>query len=313
MGHKISVIIPAYNMESLIVKTLDSLLAQTVFPCEVIVVNDGSTDNTLTVIKHWQRGNSLPFTLHIIDKKNGGLSSARNAGIKAAKGELIALLDSDDRYEPRFLETSLQAFTAHPNLALFFANQKVVNERDEKLFDWLENKEIIKCNYSELVNRVNILNEPIVSKLIHGNFISCSASVFNANYIDINNLYDEKVKGGEDVEFLMRFLPNKEVAFTFDELAIVLRHSGSITQSQRHLVHLGRIFALNKNKTYLRDLGFDVESLVEEQFAYCYYQVSLNGLKALCNFNRVTKKDVAIHFSPTIKDYLRALKHSLIF
>jgi glycosyltransferase involved in cell wall biosynthesis len=313
MELKISVIIPAYNMEGLIEKTLSSLLVQTMPPDEVIVVNDGSTDNTLAVIKHWQSNNALPFTFHIIDKINGGLSSARNIGIRAAKSQLIALLDSDDRYEPAFLETSLQAFTARPNLALFFANQKVVNERDEKLFDWLENKEIMKCSYSVLVNSINILNENIVTKLIHGNFISCSASVFNAKYIDVDNLYDENVKGGEDVEFLMRFLPDKDVAFTFEELAIVLRHSGSITQSKRHLVHLGRIFALNKNKVYLQGQGFDVEYLVKEQFTYCYYQVSLNGLHALREFSRMTKKTVAIHFSPSTKDYLRAIKHSLNF
>ncbi|GAB3001805.1 glycosyltransferase family 2 protein [Psychrosphaera aestuarii] len=302
----ISVVIPAYNMENLITKTLDSLTAQTVSPTEVIVVNDGSTDLTLAVVQSWLDSNDTNFSVQIIDKTNGGLSSARNCGIRAASYELIALLDSDDRYEPKFIETALSAFEAKSGLALFFANQRVVDEHDQKMIEWLEIKSITECRYSKLVGNINLLNESIIPKLVNGNFISCSASVFNKSFFNLDELYDESLKAGEDVEFLMRVLRDKHVAFTYDELAIVLRHSGSITQSKRHVVHMGRIFALNKNYKYLQAHGVDVEGIVKQQFAHCYYQLSLLGLNQLISFSKESKATLGIYYGPSLKDYLRA-------
>ncbi len=310
MFASISVVIPAYNMEDLIVKTLDSLTVQTVSPNEVIVVNDGSTDDTLNVVQSWLSINDVNFSVQIIDKTNGGLSSARNCGIRLANYELIALLDSDDRYEPTFIETALSAFEAKSDLALFFANQRVVDEHDQKMIDWLEVKSITECRYSTLVGNINLLNESIIPKLVNGNFISCSASVFNKSFFNLDELYDESLKAGEDVEFLMRVLRDKHVAFTYEELAIVLRHSGSITQSKRHVVHMGRIFALNKNHEYLKVHGVDVQGIVKQQFAHCYYQLSLLGFNQLRRFSEESKAALGIYFPPSFKDYLRALKSS---
>ena len=97
----ISVIIPAYNAEKTIVRAIQSVQNQSYNDFEIIVVNDGSIDSTKDICEEYVRNNSR---IRIINKKNGGLSSARNAGIREAQGELISFLDSDDEYLPYYLE-----------------------------------------------------------------------------------------------------------------------------------------------------------------------------------------------------------------
>ncbi|MBR0351181.1 MAG: glycosyltransferase [Clostridia bacterium] len=94
---KVSIIVPVYNVEKYLEKCLDSLINQTLEDIEVIIVNDGSTDNSEKIIKKYMEANPNKFVY--LTKENGGLSDARNFGIPYAKGEYIAFLDSDDYVE----------------------------------------------------------------------------------------------------------------------------------------------------------------------------------------------------------------------
>ena len=98
---KISVIVPVYNVEDYLSCCLDSVLSQTFFDIEVICVNDGSEDNSRNILETYQKQDNR---IKIIDKQNGGLSSARNTGMKAATGEFICFVDSDDWIEHDMLE-----------------------------------------------------------------------------------------------------------------------------------------------------------------------------------------------------------------
>ena len=91
---KVSIIIPCYNVEEFIACCIDSFITDLQDDCEVILVNDGSTDNSLRICKKYQQ--LFPNIIQIVNKKNGGLSDARNAGTAKASGEYIYYLDSDD-------------------------------------------------------------------------------------------------------------------------------------------------------------------------------------------------------------------------
>lgn len=97
----VTVIVPSYNVASSVVKCLDSVYAQTYGDLEVIAVNDGSTDDTLQVLRDYRRGHE---SLVLIDQSNQGLSAARNTGLNAATGEFIFFLDSDDYLGPEEIE-----------------------------------------------------------------------------------------------------------------------------------------------------------------------------------------------------------------
>jgi glycosyltransferase involved in cell wall biosynthesis len=112
----VSVIIPAYNVASYIAETLESVLAQTYRDFETIVINDGSTDDTEARI--------APFRprINYIHKKNGGVHSARNAGLRASRGRYIAFLDGDDMWMPRYLEALLGMLENDPKISAVYPN-----------------------------------------------------------------------------------------------------------------------------------------------------------------------------------------------
>src|SRR3990172_11149387 len=130
---KVSVIIPTFNCEEYIEETLSSVLFQTFTDFEVIVVDDGSTDNTIKVIK--------PYLdkISYIQKDNGGQGSARNLGISLAKGEYLAFLDSDDLWLPDKLSLQVGYMENNPNVSLTFTDAVAFEERKghkEKIFEW---------------------------------------------------------------------------------------------------------------------------------------------------------------------------------
>jgi len=94
---KLSVIVPVYNVEAYVEKCLRTLVEQTLEDIEIIVVNDGSTDNSKEIVQKLAK--QFPEKIIYVEKENGGLSDARNYGMPYAKGEYIAFLDADDYVE----------------------------------------------------------------------------------------------------------------------------------------------------------------------------------------------------------------------
>lgn len=116
----VSVVIPAYNREKTIEKAIASVLNQTVKPLEVIVVDDKSTDSTVEIVQSLCKEYSIIKLICL--KKNSGAQAARNCGIKAAKGEWIAFLDSDDEWLENKLEIQTEAVTANPQYDLYYGD-----------------------------------------------------------------------------------------------------------------------------------------------------------------------------------------------
>ncbi len=104
---KISVIVPVYNVEKYLAECLDSILDQTMKDYEIICVNDGSKDSSAIILNKY--ATRYPKRIKVIEQKNQGLSGARNTGIKAAEGEFLYFIDSDDRIHPQTLEMTYNA------------------------------------------------------------------------------------------------------------------------------------------------------------------------------------------------------------
>lgn len=140
----ISVIIPVYNVENCLAYCLDSILAQTFGDFEVICINDGSTDNSLNILREYEKKDKR---VHVISKENGGMSSARNRGLQAAQGKYISFIDSDDFITPDMFDRlyqraeQAQADITICNLILYFEDTgKYGYYRDEVLYYHLKNK-----------------------------------------------------------------------------------------------------------------------------------------------------------------------------
>ena len=109
MGKMISIIVPVYNAESTLDRCISALTGQTYQNIEIILVNDGSVDRSLEICRHYAAKDGR---IRVIDKPNGGVSSARNAGLECAQGEFIMFCDSDDWAEPDWCEELISHYEA---------------------------------------------------------------------------------------------------------------------------------------------------------------------------------------------------------
>ena len=113
----VSVIIPAYNSASTIIRALQSVASQTLAPLEIIVVDDASTDTTRDLTTTFASSSSIPVRV-LTQTTNSGPSTARNAGWDAATGDYIAFLDADDQWHPRKIELQYQVMQSRPELTM---------------------------------------------------------------------------------------------------------------------------------------------------------------------------------------------------
>lgn len=127
-GELISIIIPAYNAEYFIEETIQSVQDQTYENWELIIVNDGSTDQTEKVALTKAESDSR---IHLISIKNGGVSNARNSGIKKSKGNYIALLDADDLWQPNNLEFKMVALNQNDEIDWVFSDMYEIDENSD--------------------------------------------------------------------------------------------------------------------------------------------------------------------------------------
>ncbi len=193
---KVSVIIPTYNREKYITETINSVLKQTYSDYEIIVVDDGSTDNTEQLIKE-QFGDKIIYLF----KTNGGPASARNLGIRVAKGEYIAFLDSDDLWMPEKLEIQIDYMDAHPECGLSFT--KALSFIADSI-----------SQYEDMELMYNITTSPTLKNLIQGNFIPNLTVITQKRCIDDVGGFDERKEliGKEDYELWIRVAMNYSIA-----------------------------------------------------------------------------------------------------
>lgn len=183
----ITVIIPLYNKVKSIKSTIESVLYQTYSDFEIVVVDDGSTDDSANVVRGIQ-----DRRVRLISKENGGVSSARNKGILSAKGDYIAFLDGDDIWDETYLETLHDLIVEYPDAALYGIG-----------FGWIKNGERkiatsnLPADYRGVVDDV-WNNYP-------GFWTGSSSSSSRAKLMEVG-LFDERMTHGEDIDMWWRLL-----------------------------------------------------------------------------------------------------------
>lgn len=210
---KVSVIIPTYNRANYICEAIDSVIAQTCKDYEIIVVDDGSTDNTKDAIKKYDG------KIRYIYQKNRGVAAARNAGIRQAVGRYIAFCDSDDIWLPLKLEKQLILF--EENLMVGFVYCFMLVESKGAL-----SKRILPSkpaqNFSDL--------------LIYGAAIPLSSVVIRKEWLLEVGFFDESMKYVEDYDLWLRILLKyKEVKYIQEPLAIWRQHGDNISSDVKNI------------------------------------------------------------------------------
>lgn len=191
-----SVIIPAYNCEQYISETLDSLLGQDYPSIEIIVVNDGSKDGTLEILKGYGE------QIILIDQPNAGPPSARNNGIKSAKGDFISFCDSDDIWAPQKVSEQIKYLNAHPEVGMVCASWIVWNPSQQGEFSVPNEFKILSLEDSQKI--VTCDSGWIYHQLLLDCVCLTSAVMFRRDIVDKVGFFELELWNGDDYDYWLR-------------------------------------------------------------------------------------------------------------
>lgn len=222
MNILISIIVPVYNNELYLEKCLDSLLAQTYTDFEIILVDDGSTDSSPRICDEYQAKDSR---IRVIHQSNGGLSDARNAGIRISSGEYLTFVDSDDWTDIRLLEVLWEGIEKGATISAC----GYYTVRDGKATAWRVPQEDYR-----VLSAVDAVKDMMYTKSID---TSACAKLFHRNCFE--QILFPKGHLYEEVATTYRlFLTQEKVAVTTNPMYYYVKHSGSIVTSSfsdRHM------------------------------------------------------------------------------
>lgn len=208
----VSVVIPAYNVAWCVGKAIDSVLAQHFRDFEIIVVNDGSTDDTGRVLV------SYGDRIRLIEQDNRGMSAARNAAIHAARGRYVAFLDADDWWLPGKLGNQVTLMEGRPELGFTSTTARVENPQGETLNVW-------RCRHAGTRMLETLFAE---NAAIAG---GCSAVMVRRSLLDQAGLFDETLRGFEDPDLWIRLAAISAYACVPEPLVVILRRERSVSRN----------------------------------------------------------------------------------
>jgi glycosyltransferase involved in cell wall biosynthesis len=252
----ISVIIPTHNRASLLNRTIKSVLNQTFHDFELIIVDDGSTDNTKELINEFKKND--PRVQYIWQENSGRPSETRNTGIKNSKGKYITFLDSDDEILPEKLEKQIKKFNSvSKNVGLIYCGLQYIPENKNK-----QSKVIIPK-----------LKGNLFKELLKGSFIGGITPLIKKECFQKSGLFDTSLPSGEDWDMWIRISKNYEFDYVPEALAIYHIHGKQISANfddtingfqkilekysneicrypsiyNEHLIRLGIFYCINAN------------------------------------------------------------------
>lgn len=292
----ISIIIPIYNVQKFLDRCIKSVVCQTYSDLEIILIDDGSEDNCPNICEKWAKKDAR---IKVIHKENGGLSDARNEGMKSATGEFIGFIDSDDWIAPEMYERLYNAIIAdHSDIAA--CNVKMVWE-DESQSRMLTQQNDCVLNKSEAQLALldeSVLKQPVWNKLYRRAIIE--------------NLLFEKGKYHEDVFWSFQAIGNAcSVSIINYEGYYYWQRSGSIMAEKYSLKRLDAVEAKCNRQDYFKIYfpEFEGKGLIDLWFTCLYHgQAALRELGQKEKFQALEILNDVIKKYPITKNAMKDIK-----
>lgn len=264
---KVSVIIPVYNVENYLRKCLNSLVNQTLKDIEIIVVNDGTTDNSQEIINEYVK--KYPKKVVSIIQENGGQGAARNTGLLHAKGEYIGYVDSDDYVEENMYEELY----------------KKAKEEDSDIVICGNN--VVKENY-ELFSKEDVDKEFLLGKMAVWN------KIYKKNIIVDNKIQFRSKVWYEDLDFTMKvYFSSKKISYVDKPLYNYLLREGSTMNNNNIKRNLELIEAFDSLIDYCKDKKIYNKAKDEIEFL-CIYHMYIFATTRVLNTNNKYKDKIEI-------------------
>ena len=304
-----SVVIPLYNKEKYISETLKSVVLQSFKDFEIVLVNDGSTDNSLQIAKTCLKEHKNHT---IISKKNKGLSAARNTGIAASKGKIITLLDADDLWKPTYLEHLNTLHKLYPDILFFGTDYAEVYSKTKTLHTSKNIPKHFKNN--------SLIIDDFFKTIMQFNIITPSSFAFKASVFKTFK-FNESITFSEDIDFYLQCLTTHKLAYYYSPL--VLKRNdipNQLTQLgivEKTITNLNTYEPKNSKNTILKRFLDTKRYHYATQYKLAKKTEEKQAMLAHLNYNNLTLKQRLLLKSPYVihkalvqfKTYL--LKHNI--
>ena len=235
---KVSVVIPTYNRAHLIRRAVQSVFDQNWRDLEVIIVDDGSIDGTVDVVRELQASSELPFRVEVLPK-NLGVSAARNRGIMIAEGEFVAFLDSDDIWKPEKLEKQIDFLSKNKDHIGVSTSIELIKKNNET--------EVFHRNTTP------ITEENEVFKMLYQCYVITSSFVVRRDALILAGLFDIRLKSSEDRDLFWRLMGLGRIGYIHEPLIGYLVHDENLSNEFSSATAKNYLPALMKSIWYWRD------------------------------------------------------------
>ena len=247
---KVSVIIPTYNCAHYLEQAIESAMNQTYRDLEIIVLDDGSTDNTSEVVRKY--GTNIRY----IRQANAGLPAARNRAIESSSGEFLAFLDSDDWWELSKLAKQVPLLEDDPQVGLVYTDLRVVHDDGEIIPSFLASRPLATSGY-------------VFDRLLQSGFILPSTVLMRRVCLDQVGMFDESMRSHEDIELWLRICQKWKVALINEPLTH--RRQGDANMTSNDNLKTEYSVKLFEKALRLPNLTNEQRTLMTEKLAGAYF------------------------------------------
>lgn len=257
MNPLVSIVITTFNRSKLLARALDSALKQTFNDLEVIVIDDGSTDNTRAMVEIYAKEDPR---IKYFFQENKGVVGAKNAGIKESHGDYIAFLDSDDIWMPEKLAKQVATLKADKDIGLVYSNARIITNEGAAT-----GKIYIKTHEK------SIATDEYFQRMIIRDFIPLSSIIVRREVFSTCGLIREDFHGSDDYEWLLRLLSNGVKFSYIDEVLMEYRLTHNSDSSDLHLRHKITLRILKIYAQKLQNVSPNYTRQLKKRYAQAYY------------------------------------------
>lgn len=317
----ISAIVPCFNAAHFLPSCLDSIIRQGHPVTEIIIIDDGSTDNTACVARGYiDRLETFPsHSFKFVRQQNAGVSAARNLGIRHATGDWVAFIDVDDIWYDKHNHILYNLVSREDDCVLAFADSdRVLSRSDGRQFPLPTFFELagIKDHFSERSGDICPLNGAIFAKLLHSSFIPTNANLVRRSALENIGGFDTSLRYGEDRLFWLRLFTEGTVIGVRETVGLQVIHEENATHPRNNVMMVrDHIKLLNKllsdpHLQELREMHIpDLSAAFDHYIARFRYTTSAAGISCMLR-ERSTLRAYSDEY--TIKDWIRGCIYSCI-
>ena len=283
----ISVIVPVFNGEKTISETIRSILNQTFQDLEILIINDGSTDNTLEILSEFE-----DERIKIFSYENGGLPVARNRGIEQSSGDFVTFLDADDLWEPEKLEEQLKSLRHNPKAGVSYSWTSFIDENSQFLYAWEP------VYYSG----------DVYPDLLLRNFISSGSNIMiKRSVIEKAGYFDPNLKSVEDWDYYLRLAALCEFAVV-PKYHILYRKSSQSMTAKVDVMEETNLFVIERA---FKNAPRELQHLKRKTLGYAYRYISKQCLGYSLNQEDIRKSQQKILKALQVCPYIILEKETL--